>query len=318
MPPNNPRSVYWSGRVVYTKVKETSPAKTTVLTSAISLMSYPASFTTDTKSLAALLATARKRLLQLHFDTRVGHIGGNLSALDILMVLHHCVKQKDDVFILSKGHAAGALYVTLWSLGVLTEDDLRQFHGERTRMSAHPAPCWIDEIPFATGSLGHGLPLAVGIAMGKSLRNQPGRVFCLLSDGELQEGSTWESLIFVKQRQLAPLTVVIDVNGLQGFGSTKEVSGLELTVSKFREFGLAAREIDGHDLDAILDAMATPSPAPQVILARTHKGHGVSFMEDRMEWHYLPLTEELYRQALQDLDALHVAQESRLDKIEQP
>jgi len=236
------------------------------------------------------------------------------------MVLHHCVKQKDDVFVLSKGHAAGALYVTLWSLGVLTEDDLLQFHGERTRMSAHPAPGWIEEIPFATGSLGHGLPLAVGIALGKLLRNQPGRVFCLLSDGELQEGSTWESLIFIKQRQLAPLTIVIDVNGLQGFGSTKEVSGLELTVSKFREFGLAAREIDGHDLDTILDAIGTPSPSPQIILAHTRKGHGISFMQNRMEWHYLPLNEELYRRALQDLESLQVldANKSLVNKTEHP
>jgi len=283
-------------------------------------MSHPTSLTTDTKKLSTLLATARRRLLRMHFESGVGHIGGNLSALDILMVLHHCVKQKDDVFVLSKGHAAGALYVTLWSLGVLTEDDLLQFHGERTRMSAHPAPGWIEEIPFATGSLGHGLPLAVGIALGKLLRNQPGRVFCLLSDGELQEGSTWESLIFIKQRQLAPLTIVIDVNGLQGFGSTKEVSGLELTVSKFREFGLAAREIDGHDLDTILDAIGTPSPSPQIILAHTRKGHGISFMQNRMEWHYLPLNEELYRRALQDLESLQVldANKSLVNKTEHP
>ncbi|MEI8372889.1 MAG: transketolase [Planctomycetota bacterium] len=285
-----------------------------------SFMSHPTSLTTDTKKLSTLLATARRRLLRMHFESGVGHIGGNLSALDILMVLHHCVKQKDDVFVLSKGHAAGALYVTLWSLGVLTEDDLLQFHGERTRMSAHPAPGWIEEIPFATGSLGHGLPLAVGIALGKLLRNQPGRVFCLLSDGELQEGSTWESLIFIKQRQLAPLTIVIDVNGLQGFGSTKEVSGLELTVSKFREFGLAAREIDGHDLDTILDAIGTPSPSPQIILAHTRKGHGISFMQNRMEWHYLPLNEELYRRALQDLESLQVldANKSLVNKTEHP
>ncbi len=254
--------------------------------------------------LSNLIRTARLRLLQMHFERGVGHIGGNLSALDILMVLHHGILRQDDVFILSKGQAAGALYVTLWSLGRLTEEDLNQFHAERTMLSAHPAPRWLREIPFATGSLGHGLPLAVGIAIGKDLQRQPGRVFCLLSDGEMQEGSTWESLIFIKQRRLAPLTILIDANGLQGFGATKDVSGLELTVAKFREFGLRTREIDGHDPGAILSACTSPTAEPQVIIARTHKGHGVSFMQDRMEWHYLPLTEELYRQAIQDLKQL--------------
>ncbi len=253
-----------------------------------------------------MVLKARKRLLRMHFESGVGHIGGNLSGLDVMMVYHHRVKRADDVFILSKGHAAGALYVTLWSTGVLSEDDLLNFHAERTKLSAHPAPGWIDAIPFATGSLGHGLPLAVGIALGKSLRNEPGTVTCLLSDGELQEGSTWESLIFIKQRQLAPLTIIVDVNGLQGFGSTQEVTGLELTVSKFREFGLETVDIDGHDLEAIYAAIAAPSPGsstkPRVILARTHKGHGVSFMQDRMEWHYLPLNEELYQKAIRELE----------------
>jgi transketolase len=254
-----------------------------------------------TTEIHALLAAARKRLLQMHFESRVGHIGGNLSALDMLMVLHHCVLEKDDVFVLSKGHAAGALYVTLWSLGRLSDEDLGQFHAERTKLSGHPAPQWMPEIPFATGSLGHGLPLGAGVALGKALQGRPGRVFCLLSDGELQEGSTWEALIFIKHHRLAPLTVLIDANGLQGFGSTQEVSGLELSVEKFRQFGLAACEIDGHDPRAILAACTATAPGPQVIIARTHKGRGISFMEDRMEWHYLPMSAEQYQTALRDL-----------------
>jgi transketolase len=248
------------------------------------------------------LTHARRRLLRLHFDSRVGHIGGNLSALDIMMVLHHTVLGKDDVFVLSKGHAAGALYITLWSLGRLTDEDLCTFHAERTKLSAHPAPNWIREIPFATGSLGHGLPIAVGIALGKALQGQPGRLFCLISDGELQEGSIWEALIFIKQRRLAPLTILIDANGLQGFGTTKEVSGFEPSAAKFREFGLDAVEIDGHDPAAIRDACAAHSERPRVVIAHTHKGHGVSFMKDRMEWHYLAMSAEQYQLALQDID----------------
>ena len=254
-------------------------------------------------NLPAIVKTARKRLLQLHFESRVGHIGGNLSALDMTMVLYHRILEKDDVFILSKGHAAGAIYIALWSMGRLTDDELRQFHGEGTKLSGHPAPNCLPDIPFATGSLGHGLSLAAGIALGKALQGQPGRVFCLLSDGELQEGSTWEALIFAAHHRIAPLTILIDANGLQGFGSTREVAGLELTVSKFREFGLPAEEIDGHDLDAIAAACRGCSPGARLVIAHTRKGRGVSFMENRMDWHYLPLSEPQYRQALDEVDA---------------
>jgi len=254
-------------------------------------------------NLPSLVKTARKRLLQMHFESRVGHIGGNLSALDMIMVLYHAILEKDDVFILSKGHAAGAIYVALWSLGRLTDDELRQFHGEGTRLSGHPGPHCHPDIPFATGSLGHGLSLAAGIALGKTLQGQPGRVFCMLSDGELQEGSTWEALIFAAHHRINPLTILIDANGLQGFGSTREVAGLELTVSKFREFGLPAEEIDGHDLDAVAAACRGGSPGARVVIAHTCKGRGVSFMEDRMDWHYLPMTEPQYRQALKEVDA---------------
>jgi transketolase len=252
--------------------------------------------------LSDTIRVARRRLLQMHYESRVGHIGGNLSALDMLMVLHHGVLKHDDVFILSKGHAAGALYVTLWSLGRLSNHQLRQFHKDRTKLAGHPLPNWIPEIPFATGSLGHGLPLANGVALGKALQRQPGRVFCLLSDGEMQEGSNWEALLFAKHHPLAPLTILIDANGLQGFGTTQAVSGLELTVELFRQLGLPAEEIDGHDLEAIAAACSGDYPGARVVIAHTHKGRGVSFMEDRLEWHYLPMTDAQYRQACVEVD----------------
>jgi transketolase len=238
----------------------------------------------------------------MHYESRAGHLGGNLSALDVLVAVHHRAMEKDDVFVLSKGHSAGALYVTLWTLGHLTEEDLCQFHKDHTKLSGHPAPHWIPQIPFATGSLGHGLSLAGGIALGKSLQNQPGRVFCLLSDGEMEEGSTWEAIVFIAHRNHLPLTILIDANGLQGFGAVDEVAGLELTPDKFRGFGLPAEEIDGHDLDAICAACGDRSPGPRVVIARTCKGHGVSFMENQMEWHYLRMTEEQYQQALEEAD----------------
>jgi len=233
----------------------------------------------------------------MHFESGVGHIGGNLSALDLLICLHHQVLQPEDMFILSKGHAAGALYVTLWSKGVLTEDDLRSFHKDGTRLSGHPPPNGIAQIGFATGSLGHGPGLAAGVALGKKLRGLPGRVFCLTSDGEWNEGSSWETLIFSAQRRLENLVILVDANGLQGFGTTAEVADLAPMARKFREFGLQTEEINGHDYAEICRALRTSAAGPRAIVARTIKGCGVSFMENKMEWHYLPMTEAQYREA---------------------
>jgi transketolase len=253
-------------------------------------------------SLAQQIRESKKRLLQMHFESGVGHIGGNLSCLDALMVLYHKILGKDDLFVLSKGHAAGALYVTLWSLGRLTDADLKLFHKEHTKLSGHPAPDWLTEITFATGSLGHGFPLAAGLALGKKLQGRPGRVFCLTSDGEWEEGSNWEALIFALHQRLESLTVMVDWNGLQGFGTTKEVAGLEGLKEKFASFGMSTEEIDGHDVKALENAWGRKSKGPRAVIARTEKGRGVSFMRNRMEWHYLPLTEEQYRQALAEVD----------------
>jgi transketolase len=255
----------------------------------------------ETDNLAVLVRQARARLLQMHFESGVGHIGGNLSCLDMLMVLHHRGMRAEDVFVLSKGHAAGALYVTLWSRGILTDADLQQFHRDGTRLSGHPAPCWRPEICFATGSLGHGLGLSAGIALGKRLQNQPGRVFCLLSDGEWQEGSNWESLIFCAHHRL-PVTLLLDANGLQGFGTTAEVAGMEPLAAKFEAFDVPTTELDGHDLDAITQMCSKAVSGPQVLIAHTRKGGGVSFMENRLEWHYLPMTATQYQQALEEVE----------------
>src|SRR5262249_51320927 len=180
----------------------------------------------STEPFAETRRRARKRLLRMHFESGVGHIGGNLSALDVMLYLYHRVIQPRDVFVLSKGHSAGALYVTLWSIGRLTDADLREFHRDGTRLSGHPPVGQIPEILFATGSLGHGLSLSAGVAFGKQLRSEAGRIFCLLSDGELNEGSTWEGLMFSAHHRLTNLTVLVDANGLQGLGTTKEVVDL--------------------------------------------------------------------------------------------
>lgn len=247
---------------------------------------------------------ARRRLLQMHHDSGVGHLGGNLSALDVLLTLYHDVLAGDDQFVLSKGHAAGALYVTLWTLGRLSDDELATFHGENTRLSGHPPPAGLGDVLFATGSLGHGLGLSAGLALGKRIRRQQGRIFCLTSDGEWNEGSSWEALVFARQHRLENLTFVVDLNGLQGFGTTRDVADLSPLADKLRAFGVQTIEVDGHDDGQLCAALrCRPGGGPLAIVARTVKGRGVAFMEHRMEWHYLPMTDDQYAEALRGLDS---------------
>jgi transketolase len=245
----------------------------------------------------------RLRLLKMHFEAKVGHIGGNLSALDAMTYLHNFVLQENDRFILSKGHAAGALYVALWSVGKISEAQLSSFHQEKTQLAGHPPVNAIAEIPFATGSLGHGLGLACGVALGNKLQNNSGRVFCLMSDGEWQEGSNFEALIFLNHQQLKNLTVIVDCNGLQGFGSTQDVASMNIGKLHdiFKNFNFEVQIIDGHD-EKDLQKLVENSSRPQIFLMNTKKGKGVSFMENKMEWHYLPLNSELYEIAKAEVE----------------
>ena len=246
---------------------------------------------------------AKERLLRMHYEAGVGHIGGSLSALDAMLYLHHYVMSGDDQFVLSKGHAAGALYVTLWSRGILQESDLCSFHKDGTLLSGHPPPGRLGGIPVATGSLGHGLPMACGMALARKLKSRPGRIFCLCSDGEWQEGSNWEALIFARHHHLSNLVVLVDVNGLQGFGSTRAVASMNDLGKHMEAFGLRTRELDGH-LEASLEQMHARSGEDRwCYLLQTVKGKGISFMENRLEWHYLPLDEASYCQALAELNS---------------
>jgi transketolase len=220
---------------------------------------------------------AKLRLLRMHYESRVGHIGGNLSCLEILLALYHDVMGPDDEFVLSKGHAAGALYIAMWSAGLLPEEELSSFHKDATRLSGHPSAQGLPRMLFATGSLGHGLSLACGLALAKKLKNVPGRVFCLTSDGEWNEGSTWEALIFLRHQRLDNLTFIVDANGLQGY------------------------HVDGNDAESVARLLTSIPSGPAAVVARTTKGHGVSFMENRFEWHYWPLSSEQYNAAVEEL-----------------
>jgi transketolase len=255
-----------------------------------------------TKLTSANFHTARKRLLQMHFESGVGHIGGNLSSLDAMMVVFHEYLSGEDKFILSKGHSAGALYTTLWSVGRLQDHELKKFHKDDTLLAGHPPAKGIKDIQFATGSLGHGLSLAAGTALAFKLKNSPDRVVCLTSDGEWQEGSTWEALIFASHHKLQNLTVMVDHNNLQGFGTTAEIASMSPLWDRLQGFDVDLHVIDGHDADALRVALEGQRQRLQVIILRTIKGHGVSFMENKMEWHYLPLSAEQYKMAIDEIE----------------
>lgn len=252
--------------------------------------------------MSELLREATKRLLKMHFEAGVGHIGGNLSVLPILLELFHGTKKADEPVILSKGHAAGALYVTLWTMGLLSDSDLKTFHGDNTLLAGHPPPSGLLEVPFATGSLGHGLGLANGMALAAKLKNLGQRVFCVTSDGEWNEGSMWESLVFSAQHSLKNLIVIIDRNGLQGFGSSKEVADLEPLEERFRAFRCEVRTLELSRYGVLRAAVESrTAESPLVLIVNTMKGHGVSFMQNKMEWHYLPMTPAQYEQAIKEV-----------------
>jgi len=251
-----------------------------------------------------IVEKAKKKLLEMHFESGVGHIGGNLSALDAILVVFHefLALELGDHFILSKGHSAGALYVALWSRGLLSDEDLLLFHKDGTLLGGHPPAHGIDAIPFATGSLGHGLSLAAGTALANKIKGVSSKTYCLMSDGEFQEGSTWEAIIFLAHHALTSLTVLIDNNQLQGFGSTIDIASMSNLYDRLQGFNVEIFVIPGHDLDAIRDAITVDSLKPKFIILNTVKGHGISFMENKMEWHYLPLNRTQYLAALSELD----------------
>lgn len=250
------------------------------------------------------IINARKRLLQMHYESGVGHIGGNLSSLDILLSIFDQFSFGSDVLILSKGHSAGALYVALWAFGKISDEELKTFHKENTRLSGHPPCNLIPEVIFATGSLGHGLSLAAGTALAKKLKQEGGHVYCLLSDGECQEGSTWEAFIFIAHLQLLNITMLIDNNGLQGFGAVKEISSMYLLREKLGGFPFQFFEISGHDYGDISTALREDAINPRLFILKTVKGNGVSFMENQMEWHYLPMNAEQYKLAISEVESV--------------
>lgn len=243
----------------------------------------------------------RLKILGLYHQANAGHIGCSLSCIDLMIAILFLNKSEEDTFILSKGHAAAALYACLNVLGEISDEELSTFYQDGTTLPAHPAPRQYKGIPFATGSLGHGLPIATGIAHAAKVSDEESYAFALLSDGETNEGTTWEAAHYAIANQLDNLFMFVDKNGIQGFGFTDKVLGETASPEKWRAIGFETVEVDGHDIYAIhqvIQELKThKNGLPKAIIANTVKGKGVSYMENKMEWHYLPMSEEQYRQA---------------------
>lgn len=253
------------------------------------------------------LATAiRRRDLQMVHHAGIGHVGGDLSAIDILVTLYFSVLRIDahapdapdrDRFILSKGHSAGALYTTLAHAGFFSLEELETFAQPHSRLNGHPDRNKVPGVETNTGPLGHGLPVAVGSALSAKLLGAQWRVFVLTGDGELQEGSNWEAAMSAAHFCLDNLSVIVDRNRLQQGDWTEQTMHLEPLADKWRAFGWAVREVDGHDYQQLLDAFSHlpfEPGRPNCIIAHTHKGKGVSFMQDQAGWHHrVPTAEEL-------------------------
>ncbi len=255
----------------------------------------------------------RAHVVRMTHRAGSSHVGSSLSMAEILAVLYGGVLQVDpdwpedqnrDRLILSKGHACAGLYAALAERGFFPTDWLESFYTNGARLAGHATAGEIPGIEVSTGSLGHGLPIACGMAKAAKIDGAAYRVFAILSDGECNEGSNWEAALFAPHHRLDNLVVVIDYNKIQSLGSTAEVLGLEPLADKWRAFGWSVREVDGHDAEAVresLESVPFEAGRPSCLVAHTVKGKGVSFMEGELLWHYRTPQGPEYAAALHEL-----------------
>lgn len=236
------------------------------------------------------------------------HMGGSLSIIEIVVALYFDVMKYDsgsklpsDHLILSKGHGILAQYAALAEIGVISEEELSTFKQDGSRLTAHPSVNSQLGIDFATGSLGQGLSLGLGQAIGIKRHDKTERVFVVLGDGECDEGSIWEAALMAPQFKLDNVVAIVDENTLQFDAPTSEVINLGSLAEKWLAFGWDVLEVDGHDIRQIVEALNRPQTAPRAIIAHTDKGKGVSYMEGKAEWHNNRLTRGLYERAMEEL-----------------
>jgi len=253
----------------------------------------------------------RKIILDKSYAAHVGHIGSGLSVADIMALLYasvlriHTPQDPDrDRFVLSKGHAALALYAALYLRGWITEEEMHSFGTEFTMLGVHPEHK-VMGIDFCTGSLGQGLTYGAGCALAARMQKSSRRTFVLMSDAECNEGSVWEAAMFSAQHKLSNLIVFLDLNGQQAMGYTSDIMDLSPMPAYWKTFGWDVHEVDGHDIPAmekIVSDLNISSGPPHIILAKTTFGKGVSFMEKQIKWHYLPLSDNEYQQACAEVE----------------
>ena len=256
----------------------------------------------------------RKHILTSLYHAKSGHPGGSLSCTDILAVLYNeemNVNPADpksaarDRLVLSKGHAAPALYAALALKGFFPEEDLLSLRKISSHLEGHPSMKSTPGVDISTGSLGQGISAACGMALSAKLRKEDYRTYAILGDGEIEEGQVWEAMMFAAHYKLDNLCVFVDLNGLQIDGSTAEVMGSDPVPDKMRAFGLNVIEIDGHDYDAIRNALKTARETkgkPTCVVARTVKGKGVSYMENQCDWHGAAPKQAEYEIAMKELE----------------
>lgn len=255
----------------------------------------------------------RRIILEQSRRAHVGHIGSALSVADIVAALYGPILAEldpddhdRDRVVLAKGHAALALYAALHLRGWVSETQLATFHGDDTLLGVHPEHT-LRGVDFSTGSLGQGLTYAAGAALAARLQHSSRRVFAVLSDAECDEGAVWEAAMFAGHHRLANLIAIVDANGQQALGYTRDVLGLEPLADRWRSFGWDTHEVDGHDGEALahtiteLDVREGP---PHMLIARTTFGHGVSYMEHQVKWHYWPMSDPEYATALAEVETL--------------
>ncbi len=253
----------------------------------------------------------RRAVLGMIRHAAMGHVGGDMSITDVLTTLFAGVMRIDpsnptwedrDRFIMSKGHCAASLYATLAHTGYFADAELMTFMDPLSALNGHPNRNKVPGVESNTGPLGHGLPIGVGQALAARLSGREFRVFVALGDGEMQEGSNWEALMAGSHYRLSNLMIVIDRNRLQQGARTEETNKLDPLEERVAAFGWEVRSVDGHDYTALLDAFApSTSDKPVAVIANTIKGKGVSFMEDRVEWHHKVPSEEQYEMAMAEL-----------------
>lgn len=262
----------------------------------------------------ALAKTVRRRILEMICRTRGPHLGSSFSCVELLVGLYfHALKTspedaenpRRDRFIFSKGHASPALYAVLFERGFLSRKDIDGFAVNGGSLQQHPDYNPRGGIEVSTGSLGHGLSVGTGMAYALKRDGNPARVFVIVSDGELNEGSTWEAILFAAQHKLDNLVLVVDNNRMQALGFTRDTIALDPLEQKFAAFNWAVEVIDGHGFPSIIgayDRLPFERDKPSVIVAETVKGKGVSFMENNLHWHYCYPMEDELTQACKELE----------------